>query len=148
MTQDQGESWTHSGLMGVPVRAIVHGLGAWWAGTAGRGIWQSQDGLSWRRAGRGLDQGTVYALAQSDGRMVAGTLEGAALGDGEGQWFRMGPRALVAAVGVDPEEPGRWLIGAVPGGLWISSDNGGRWRNVPHLPGRIEAIATPERRVG
>jgi len=146
VTEDQGKRWVHSGLGRIPVRAICQALGTWWVGTDGRGIWQSQDGLSWRRAGRGMDEGTVFALAESDGRMVAGTLEGAALGDGEGQWLRMGPRALVAAVGVDPEEPSRWLIGAVPGGLWITSDNGNRWRNVPHLPGSIEAIVAPERR--
>ena len=146
VSENQGETWTHSGLMGVSVGAILRGLGAWWAGTAGRGIWRSQDGLSWRRAGRGLDEGTVYALAESDGRVVAGTLEGAALGDGEGQWVRSGPRAMVGAVGVDPGEPSHWLIGAVPGGLWVTSDSGARWRNVPGLPASIEAIVAPERR--
>ena len=91
-----------------------------------------------------MDEGTVFALRESGGRILAGTMEGIVVGDGEGRWYRMGPRALMAAVGAHPEEPSFWMAGAVPGGLWVTEDEGARWRYVPGLPSMIEAIAAPE----
>lgn len=146
VAEEDGRRWTHSGLMGAPVRAVCYALGAWWAGTDGRGIWRSRDGLTWRRVGRGLDEGTVFALRESGGRMVGGTQEGVVVGDGEGLWYRRGPRVLVGAVAVHPEESLFWMAGAVPGGLWVTENGGGHWRYVPDLPSTIEAIAAPERR--
>ena len=146
--EEDGRRWTHSGLMGAPVRAICYAMGTWWAGMDGRGVWKSTDGGTWRRAGRGLDEGTVFALKESDGRMLAGTMDGVAVGDGEGRWYRMGPRALIAAVGVHPEASSFWMAGAVPGGLWVTEDAGARWRYVPGLPSMIEAIAAPKGRIG
>lgn len=147
VAEEDGERWTHSGLMGTPVRAVCYALGSWWAGTDGWGIWRSTDGLTWRRVGRGLDDGTVFALRESDGRMLAGTTEGLAVGDGEGRWHSVGPRALIAAVAAHPEESSFWMAGAVPGGLWMTENEGRQWRVVPGLPSMIEAIAAPEGRM-
>ena len=147
VAEEDGRRWVYSDLMGTPVRIICHALGTWWAGADGRGIWKSLDGLTWRRAGRGLDAGTAFALVENGGRMLAGTLEGVVVGDGEGRWVATGPRALVAAVDVHPEEPSFWMAGAVPGGLWMTEDEGAQWRHLPGLPSMVEAIAAPERRV-
>ena len=139
-----GRSWTHSGLMGMPVRGLWQGLGCYWAGTDERGIWRSVDGMHWEPAGSGLELGTVFALAESDGRIVAGTLEGVVVGDGRGYWQRSGPRMLMAAIAVDPAAPQRWLAGGDPGGLWFTEDGGQRWQQAAGLPTSVEAILAPE----
>lgn len=146
VTENGGERWIRTGLMGSPVRVIAHHVGRWWAGTDGRGVWQSTDGLSWHRAGRGLDEGTVVCLAETNGSIVAGTAEGVVRGDGAGHWHRSGPRALVAAVAVHPVATECWMIGAVPGGGWITTSGGDRWRYIPELPSSVEAIVAPEGR--
>ena len=143
VAEQDGRRWVHTSLTGTPVRAICHALGAWWAGTDGSGIWQSQDGLSWKRAGNGLDQATVFALCESKGRLLAGTLDGIVTGDGHGRWIRTGPRALVAAVDVHRQDPSFWMAGAVPGGLWVTRDAGVQWQSAPGLPNVIEAISAP-----
>ena len=144
VAEEEGRRWLHTGLEGTPVRAILHALGTWWAGTDDRGIWRSPDGLTWRRAGRGLDEGTVFALCESDGWMLAGTMEGVVAGDGDGRWYRTGPRALMGAVAAHPERSSFWMAGAMPGGLWVTEDGGKGWRYAPDLPGTIEAIVAPE----
>lgn len=144
VAEADGARWTHTGLAGCPVRALCRAMDAWWAGTDGRGIWRSPDGLSWRRGGRGLDDGTVFALCETRGRLLAGTLSGVAVGDGQGRWQAVGPRALVAAVAAHPEEPDRWAAGAVPGGLWTTEDGGRSWRHAPQVPPSVEAVLAPE----
>jgi len=144
MAEDAGQRWTHTSLMGSPVRGLCRALGAFWAGTDERGIWRSADGLRWERVGGGLDGGTVFGLAESHGRLVAGTLEGVVVGDGQGTWHRVGPRMLTAAVGTHPAEGDVWLAGADSGGLWITENGGGRWQQVDGLPTAVEAIAAPE----
>lgn len=144
VAEEEGQRWAYTDLMGVPVRAIRRAQGAWWAGSDGRGVWTSPDGLAWRRAGRGLDDGTVFALAGSDGRLLAGTLKGVAVGDGQGRWYNIGPRALIASIAAHPEQPDFWMAGAAPGGLWVTQDAGESWRQAPGLPSTIEAISAPE----
>jgi hypothetical protein len=144
VAEEGGRGWAYTDLMGVPVRAVCHALGAWWAGSDGRGIWTSPDGLSWRKAGRGLDDGTAFALAESGGRLVAGALNGVVVGDGRGRWYNVGPRALIAAVAAHPERPDFWMAGAAPGGLWITEDAGESWGQAPGIPSTIEAIVAPE----
>jgi len=144
--EEGGQRWTHSGLMGGPVRAVCHAQGSWWAGTDERGIWKSPDGLAWGRAGRGLDEGTVFRLRESQGRMLAATLEGIVVGDGTGHWYGLGPQAMIAGLGVHPEDPSFWVVGGVPGGLWVTENAGKSWRYRPGLPTTIEAIEAPDRR--
>ena len=145
VAEQNGARWSYSNLMGGPVRAIRRALGAWWAGTDGRGIWRSPDGLSWRKAGDDLDGGTVFALAETGGRLLAGTLNGVVIGDGRGHWRNVGPRAMIAAVTAHPDRTGFWVAGAAPGGLWITENGGKVWRQVHELSSVIEAVVAPER---
>jgi len=144
VAEDEGRKWAHTALTGTPVRGLCRALGSFWAGTDERGIWRSKDGLSWEPAGRGLDRGTVFALAESGGRIVAGSLEGIVVGDGRGAWRRVGPRMLMAAVGVHPAAPDVWLAGGDPGGLWFTEDGGAAWQQVAGLPASVEAVLSPE----
>lgn len=144
VASENGGRWTYSDLMGFPVRVVRRLLGNWWAGTDGRGVWRSPDGLTWRLAGRGLDEGTVFALAESDGRLLAGTLKGVAVGDGKGRWRGVGPSAVIAAIAACPERPAFWVAGAAPGGIWVTQDGGGSWRQAPGLSSTIEAVIAPE----
>ena len=143
VAEDGGKNWTHTSLSGTPVRGLCRALGSFWAGTDERGIWRSEDGVNWRQAGRGLDQGTVFSLTESGGRIVAGSLEGIVVGDGEGNWQRLGPRMLMAAVAADPADDSVWLAGGDPGGLWITRDAGETWQQMG-VPATIEAILAPE----
>ena len=144
VAEEGGCRWTYSSLMGVPVRAVRHALGAWWAGADEGGIWTSPDGLSWRKAGHGLDDGTVFALTEGHGRILAGTLRGVVVGDGHGRWRNLGPRALIASVAAHPAQPDLWTAGAAPGGLWVTQNSGASWRQASNLPSTIEAISAPE----
>lgn len=143
MAVEGGRRWEHSDLLGSPVRALclIHGM--YWAGTDERGIWRSADGMHWIPAGTGLDGGTVFALAAAGDRIIGGTLDGIVCGDGSGYWERTGPHMLAATVAVDPADPNVWLAGADPGGLWLSTDQGGEWRQQPGLPPAVEAVLPP-----
>ena len=144
VAEEGGAKWTHTSLIGAPVRGLCRGRGKFWAGTDERGIWRSEDGFHWEQAGTGLDEGTVFDLVVSGDRIVAGTLEGVAVGDGEGHWQRVGPRMLMAAVGADPENTQAWLAGGDPGSLWLTEDGGQKWQQVAGLPTAVEAILAPE----
>lgn len=146
-------SWTEggarrerTGLAGFPVRALLASGGEFWAGTDEHGVWRSADGLTWRRAGRGADDATVFALAScGDGaerRLLCGTMEGLFVGDGEGRWERTGPSLSVTAAAADPAG-GTWAMGGSPGGLWFSADRGGAWKQSgPFL--NVGALLAPE----
>jgi hypothetical protein len=140
---ESGAQWERTSLTGMPVRALRHAMGTFWAGTDDHGIWRSTDGLRWNRAGRGMEDATVYALTESDGRIIAGTRHGAAVGDGQGAWTRLGPRMLTTAVAAHPTESSLWLSGANPGGLWCTNDNGATWCQIGGFT-HVMAILAPE----
>lgn len=119
--------WVYTSLMDRPVRALCCAAGAFWAGTDGGGIWRSVDGVTWQRAGTGLDDATVYALAWTGDRLLAGLEGGLAVGDGAGCWTPLGPKLRVRTVGAGADV---WLAGANPGGLWFSDDAGRKWRKT------------------
>jgi hypothetical protein len=144
VAEEGGKKWTHTGLAGTPVRGLCRALDSFWAGTDERGIWRSEDGLSWEPAGRGLDRETVFALAESGERIVAGSLEGVVVGDGRGAWQRVGPRMLMAAVAVHPVAREVWLAGGDPGGLWFTEDAGMKWQQAAGLPASVESLLSPE----
>jgi hypothetical protein len=141
--QDQ---WRRTELSGLPCRALLHAHGFLWAGTDGGGIWRSEDGDSWRRAGTGLDSDSVFSLCATEDRLLAGTLRGICSGDGDGAWQRSGPSLLVSAVAAQLDGAGAWLAGANPGGLWCSHDSGKHWRQVGEFD-TVRAIMAPERTV-
>ena len=140
---EEADRWQATGLAERPCRVLLHAFGAVWAGTDEGGVWRSADGLVWQRAGQGLDEGTVFALAATDAGLVAGTLQGLCVGDGTGAWHRCGPRLLVSAVAVHPEPTGPWLAGAIPGGLWRSDDGGASWRQSGAFD-TVHCILPPE----
>ena len=80
----------------MPVRTLCQAHDAYWAGADQGGVWRSADGVDWKRAGLGLEHTPVYALAPADDRLIAGTEQGVALGDGVGSAFseKYGGRAL------------------------------------------------------
>jgi ligand-binding sensor domain-containing protein len=135
------DRWLYSSLTDRPVRALCAADGAFWAGTDGGGVWRSIDGLTWNRAGAGLDDATVYSLAWTGDRLLAGLEGGLAIGDGAGFWKRFGPGLRVRTVAAGA---GSWLAGASPGGLWYSDDAGGRWRKT----GDFVSVRTITRREG
>ena len=137
------DRWRRTDLGGRPCRALLHAFDCFWAGTDEGGIWRSTDGRSWRRAGRGLDHGTVFALSATADCILAGTLQGICAGSGDSTWQRLGPPLLVSAIAAHPEAEGPWLAGATPGGLWRSDDAGDHWRQVCDF-GSVRAIAPPE----
>jgi hypothetical protein len=134
-----GASVERTGLAGFPVRALLADRERIWAGTDGHGVWGSADGILWSRMGTGLDEGTVYCLAPAeDGILLAGTLEGLFVGDGSGRWRPRGPGLPVVAAAAGDA----WAIGAMPGGLWFSTDRGAGWRQSGEFTG-VGALLSP-----
>lgn len=126
---ESSDRWERTNLIQVPCRALLQAHGSLWAGTDGAGVWRSDDGAHWSRAGSGLDEERIFALAAAGDGLLAGTLRGVCAGNGVGSWQRSGPALLVSAVAADADG-GPWLAGATPGGLWRSDDDGAHWRQV------------------
>ncbi|MBI2506424.1 MAG: hypothetical protein HYW07_24675 [Candidatus Latescibacteria bacterium] len=143
LAEESGKRWTHTSLTGTPVRALLHALGTFWAGTDERGIWRSDEGRRWNRVGRGMEEETIFALAQSHGRILAGSRRGVMAGDGAVPWERLGPPMLAAAVAAHPARPECWLAGASPGGLWGTEDSGATWRQLGTF-NHVRALLAPE----
>ncbi|MDA0709985.1 MAG: hypothetical protein O3B73_07245 [bacterium] len=128
LVREHGQDrWRHSSLIGRPVRGLCWALGAFWAGVDRGGVWTSQNGVDWSRAGTGLDGVTAYAVTAASGRLLVGLEGGVAQGDGTGRWVCQGPRIRTRVVAAQGD---LWLAGASPGGLWVSSDQGKRWQKT------------------
>lgn len=143
VAEASGARWVRTSLTGMPARALLHAMDAFWAGTDDHGVWKSVDGLRWDRAGAGMENSTVYALAARHGRLIAGTRCGIAVGDGTGVWQRTGPRMITAAVAMHPSDPGLWMAGGSPGGLWWTNDGGEAWRQIGGFF-NVRTILAPE----
>jgi len=120
--------WSRTSLMGSPCRALAEWGGRLWAGTDGKGVWWSEDGVQWRKAGLSEEDETVFCLAEAGGEIIAGTAVGLVVGEAGGSWRRVGPRLRVTAAAA---LHGTWVIGASPGGVWYSTDGGKSWTCVP-----------------
>jgi hypothetical protein len=126
LVREHGDgNWVHTSLTGRPVRGLCWALGAFWAGADGGGVWRSEDGVSWARAGSGLDATTVYSLACVGDRLLVGLEGGVAVGDGVGRWVLQGPKIRARVVAAHGD---MWLAGANPGGLWWSTNQGLKWQ--------------------
>ena len=143
MYSEADDVWHRTDLRGRPCRALLHALDCLWAGTDGGGIWHSADGSTWERAGTGLGGATVFSLCATGDRILAGTLEGICVGDGDSEWRQLGPSLLVSAIAAHPADGGPWLAGATPGGMWRSDDAGDQWHQVGDFD-TVRAIVTPE----
>ena len=133
--------WVRSSLMGKPVRGLCWALGAFWAGVDKGGVWRSEDGVVWSRAGGGLDDVTVFALTCVGDRLLVGLEGGVAVGDGVGRWTCQGPQIRTRVVASDGDV---WLAGATPGGLWWSNSQGKRWQKT----GGFESVRSLMKREG
>jgi hypothetical protein len=137
------DCWHRTDLKGRPCRALLHAFDCLWAGTDEGGVWRSADGYSWQRAGAGFDSGTVFSLSATADRILAGSLRGICVGDGDSSWQRHGPSLLVSAIAAHPDVDGPWLAGATPGGLWRSDDVGEHWRQIGGFDS-VRVIVPPE----
>jgi len=97
-----------------------------WAGTAGSGIWKSEDGgASWTRAGDELASLTVTALLAPDlpGRVWAATRDGRVFrsDDGGASWEDRSAGLLATGVSglvADPDDPRR-IYAVTANGIWL-----------------------------
>jgi hypothetical protein len=142
VTEDGGDGWQWTNLTGVAVRALYFEKGCWWAG-ADNGIWMSDDGMSWQRAGKGLLDVAVFDVAVGEDFVVLGTEDGVWRGDGDLGWEKVGLHGQVRAVGVHLKERNLWVAGCVPGGAWVTKDAGNGWSYMPDLPGGIDVVLPP-----
>ncbi len=143
VTEDAGKTWQHSNLMGCAVRVLYCDDQGWWAGTDGRGIWTSCDGLRWQPSGVGLDGVTIYDIAPAGKRLIAGTDRGVVVGHGNDAWLEVGLHTFVAAVAAHPQHPDFWMAGCLPGGLWVTHSGGAEWQQVAGMS-NVEVILPPE----
>lgn len=139
---ENGARNKRSDLFDVPVRALYHTHGRFWAGTDSGGIFSSEDGLEWKKAGGDIE-GPVYDINTAGEQLVAATGHGLVKGDGQGAWQRLGPRMLFACIAVDGKDSQQWLAGATPGGLWHTEDSGKNWRQLSQFK-HVRAILSPE----
>jgi hypothetical protein len=142
---ESGARCTPGDLTDVPVRALLATGGRFLAGTDSAAVFSSTDGLSWHQLGGDLE-GPVYDLCTARDHLLAATGRGLAVGGMDGTWRHVGPRMLFACVAVDPAQPGRWLAGASPGGVWCTEDEGRSWRQLESFK-RVRAILSPEERI-
>lgn len=138
-TEDAGITWCTTSMSGLPVRVLRGDDGEYWAG-ADAGVWRSSDGVTWIRAGQGLEHTPVFALARIADGWLAGTGCGVARGDGTGLWSFTGAPLRVVAVAANRD---RWWAGASPGGLWQSMDQGETWQRTGDFV-RVFTIESPE----
>ena len=133
--------WRRTSLTGRPCRALARWQHRLWAGTDDGGVWHSEDGVHWTRAGRGLDRAAVFCLAADGDTLLAGTAEGLAVFTGGSHWRRVGPRLRITAAAA---REGTIAVGASPGGFWHSRDGGQSWASTPGFAS-VRAISAPER---
>ncbi|MBI4916919.1 MAG: hypothetical protein HY825_13810 [Acidobacteria bacterium] len=146
---DGGWTWACAcrGMRNVTVTALLPAAdGSLWTATRDQGIFRSADGgASWAYAGGSVPHGyivgpeysyyfTVGALAAIGGRTLAGTIDGAyASMDAGISWQLLEDvHGDVGAFLLDPGRPGTVVAtalvsGMMPGGLFVSHDEGATW---------------------
>jgi hypothetical protein len=131
--------WRTTSLV-APVRCLLRHGDEYLAG-ADDGLWSSDDGQNWRPAGV---QVTVYALTTVQNLVVAGTEQGVLVSSDGRPWCCAGLAGMrVTAVAISPVDAGHWYAGGMPGGLWITRDQGQSWVAVPEIRVEVEAISAP-----
>jgi hypothetical protein len=142
VTEDGGDVWQWTSLVGVAVRGLYFGQGCWWA-CADNGFWKSDLGVSWERAGKGLADVVVFDAAVMEDSVVLGTEDGVWCGDGVGGWQKAGLHGQVRAIDVHKKETNLWVAGCVPGGAWVTDNAGESWAYLPDLPGSVDVVVAP-----
>lgn len=142
VTENAGGVWQWTNLVGVGIRNVCFKQGQWWAG-ADNGIWMSDDGACWQRAGKGLLDVAVFDVAVTTCGVVLGTEDGVWGGDGQTGWEKVGLHGQVHAVDVHPGKTDVWVAGCLPGGVWVTDSAGKSWSYMPDLPGGVEVVLAP-----
>jgi len=135
--------WQQTELIGYPCRSLLYAHDSLWAGTDGNGIWKSDNGTHWKRAGTTLHDESIFSLGATPHHILAGTLRGICFGDATSRWQRSGPALLISAIAAHPNQADVWLAGATPGGLWRSDNAGTRWHQVGNFD-TVKAILPPK----
>jgi len=147
---DGGSSWksAENGLERNFVVALVADpdhSGHFWAGTAGQGLYQTNDGgKSWTRGPRVIAGSAVRAITyDSKARTIwVGTDEGVfRWRDADKSWelLRTGmPRAPVYAIALDPSDP-RIVLAGTSAGLFVRAGDS-PWKRVISSPGNVSAV--------
>ncbi len=131
--------WRTTSLV-APVRCLLRHGNGYLAGSDD-GLWSSTDGQDWQPAGI---QATVYALTKVQDLVVAGTEQGVLVSSAGSSWHCAGLAGMrVTAVALSAIDRGHWYAGGVPGGLWITRDQGQSWVAVPEIRIEVEAISAP-----
>ena len=144
LTDATASTWLRTSIAATAVRALHRGPNGMWAGTDAGDLWRSADGRQWQRVAAAPAGAALLALSELvDGRLLAGTTTGVAIGDGAGQWQECGPSLTVTSVAGDPTEVGVWALGATPGGLWWTQDGGRHWTHAAEVPAAVREIDTP-----
>ena len=139
LIRNAASGWGTTSLV-APVRCLLRHGNGYLAG-ADDGLWSSTDGQDWQSAGI---QATVYALTAVEDLVVAGTEQGVLVSSDGSSWSRAGLAGMrVAAVALNPVDAGPWYAGGVPGGLWVTRDQGQSWVAVPEIRFEVEAISAP-----
>jgi len=132
-SDDGGETW-QGVFAGMVADSEVFTLtpvpgrpGEMWASTCGWVYHTTDGGALWKRYQEGFENRRVPSFAVlPDGRLLAGTVEGAHLSaDGGQSWHRVTEEDLsIGAIAVHPRRPRRIVLGTEGAGVWISEDGG------------------------
>ena len=137
VSDDGGLQWSLTDLRDTAVRVLHRVEDGWLAGSDTRGLWHSVDGAHWRA----VDAPTpgVFSIATEGDKLLLGGYDGIHIRDANSQWRHSGPRAMIGSMATGD---GVWLAGADPGGLWVSTDEGGSWRHTGDF-NSVRAIRAP-----
>ncbi|MBL7977200.1 MAG: T9SS type A sorting domain-containing protein [Bacteroidetes Order II. Incertae sedis bacterium] len=134
---DQGQTWQDKATFHATVTAFSVVQDCWMVGTAGKGLWISEDGgLSGKTFGFGQ---TVTALAQSGAILLAAWQEGGLVrsDDGGKTWKNTTtPFRLVHELKWVNEKQ---VLAHTSRGTYFSEDGGENWKTATHPTGPLDA---------
>jgi len=150
---DAGESWSRSSSSEnvLSVLALSDGKIVLAGTDDGRVLRSTDGGRTWNAVTRGvpgMKVSILIALPGHSGAVCAGTDDGFAISDDAGQSWQarnvgLAPRQAageptsrieVATMTADPQHPGRIVVALLGQGLFVSSDEGLRWKSVQPGP--------------
>jgi photosystem II stability/assembly factor-like uncharacterized protein len=151
-SRDGGQTWQAAGFGNLP-STDIHGFAAapgmpdvWYANLAGRGLYRTEDGQSWRFVSPAT--GSAMALAAGPGdtpRLYALTMDqGLIVSDDGATWQRAGDAPQAAGSGLDVHPLSGNVYIAGPSGVARSEDRGASWTNLNLPEGALLVTADPQ----